>query len=166
MSISWLEQTPHVQEIVMNRFWSKVDKTDTCWLWNGATEKGGYGILHTRKAYGTGYVKVHRLSYEVHFGNIPKGLWVLHSCDNPPCVNPNHLSLGTHKDNMRQMSNRSRSVRGSASNFAKLDTGTVLEIRHRYSQGGILQKELAAEFGVSISCISNIVTNDTWGYLV
>jgi len=85
---------------VEDRFWSKVQKTENCWLWMGARTKLGYGQRGGRK---TGRRYTHRLSWEMRFGPIPEGLCVLHHCDNPPCVNPDHLFLGTKKDNTQDM---------------------------------------------------------------
>lgn len=87
------------------RFWEKVVKGPGCWSWTSSTsEKGGYGFLSDRgeKVY------AHRLSWELHRGPIPVGLWVLHSCDNPPCCNPEHLFLGTRTDNMQDAARKGR----------------------------------------------------------
>src|SRR5439155_563058 len=92
------------------RFWSKVDKTSTCWLWKGAKDSSGYGWV------GNGQHKTittHRLIWELTFGSIPKGLWVLHTCDVRNCVNPAHLWLGTNTDNQRDASRKGR-LRGRA----------------------------------------------------
>ena len=83
---------------VEERFWEKVQKTDGCWLWTGATIAAGYGELavgQPRKP-----LRAHRLSWEMHHGPIPEGLLVLHHCDVRNCVRPEHLFLGTHQDNM------------------------------------------------------------------
>jgi len=86
------------------RFWPKVNKTQECWLWIGYRDARGYGrIMRQGKVCGT-----HRVSWEIHNGQIPEGMGVLHSCDNPPCVNPQHLFIGTQKDNMRDCTRKGR----------------------------------------------------------
>lgn len=93
-----------------------VDKSDPggCWIWTSRRDRKGYGRIGKSQGSrdSTRMVFAHRWSYEIHKGEIPDGLFVLHSCDNPPCVNPDHLRVGTHQDNMRDMMDRGRSWRG------------------------------------------------------
>jgi hypothetical protein len=95
-----------------DRFWEKVDKSGDCWLWTGARDQHGYGSLSVahegRERRRSVPVKASRVSWQIHNGPIPAGMWVLHRCDNPPCVRPDHLFLGTQLDNMRDASAKGR----------------------------------------------------------
>lgn len=91
---------------VEDRFWSKVVKSDKCWKWTGAKSQG-YGYLNAGGKE-DGLIRAPRLSYQIHFGDIPDGLIVRHRCDNPECTNPEHLVLGTHADNSRDIVKRRR----------------------------------------------------------
>lgn len=99
------------------RFWNRVDKNGPtvrvelgpCWVWMGGTDIGGYGAIK-----GTKRTSTHRVSWELHYGLIPDGLCVLHHCDNPPCVRPEHLFLGTRKDNAHDMIAKGRNYHGRA----------------------------------------------------
>jgi hypothetical protein len=93
------------------RFWAKVKKTDGCWQWTGAATPDGYGFL-ARAINGERHpLRAHRFSWELHRGPVPEGLWVLHRCDNPRCVNPDHLFLGDRTANMRDCAAKGR-IRG------------------------------------------------------
>lgn len=86
------------------RFWSKVDRTGDCWTWTGTRKEGGYGQFH----YGGKTTKAHRVAWILTSGAIPDGMCVLHHCDNPPCVRPEHLFLGTLSDNMQDCAAKGR----------------------------------------------------------
>ncbi len=86
-------------ETIVKRFWRKVNKTQSCWLWIGSRNQKGYGLIGPGSA--GSMIGAHRLSWALHHGSIPDGLWVLHHCDNPPCVRPEHLWLGSNHDNVR-----------------------------------------------------------------
>jgi hypothetical protein len=86
------------------RFWKYVEKGDGCWTWNGSIGSAGYGQIY----YNGKVSKAHRVSYEINKGPIPDGLWVLHECDNPACVNPDHLHVGTAQDNSDEKIKRGR----------------------------------------------------------
>jgi hypothetical protein len=87
------------------RFWNKVEKTDSCWLWRGAITTTGYGVFQKGRK-GELLYRVHRFSFELHFGEIEQGKLVLHKCDTKTCVNPDHLELGDHKKNLSDAWNR------------------------------------------------------------
>jgi len=129
-------------------------KPSGCWEWKGATGPRGYGKLSYRGAT----VPAHRLSYEAYVGPIPEGAYILHGCDNPPCMNPAHLQPGDHTENMEQMTDRNRSTTGETDGMAKLTDAQVAEIRERYAAGGISTRALGLEFGVSqqhVSALTN-----------
>jgi hypothetical protein len=139
----------------MERFWSKVDKTDGCWLWTAYRNGHGYGKVSIN---GTPR-RAHRVAWELTHGEIPEGMDVLHSCDNPPCVNPAHLHLGTHTTNMREMFARKRRVKN---NPWKVTADQVREIRARYAAGGTSYRKLAVDYGVHAVHIGHIVRRVVW----
>jgi hypothetical protein len=157
------------KEQVIDSFWSKVEKTDSCWLWQGGKTDKGYGQFHTTKSevvYNT--TLAHRFSYWLANGDFDKYLYVCHTCDNPSCVNPNHLFLGTNADNMNDMYSKGRgnveqkTVRGEEHGRAKLTWEQVREIRQKHSEGGISQRELGRQYGVDNKAIQAIIQNRTW----
>ncbi len=119
-----------------------------CWEWQGATLPKGYGKVYWKFDEGGTFHTAHRASYRVFNGEIPTGMFVCHSCDNRRCVNPDHLWLGTHTDNMADMEKKGRRLR-------KVDTATAATICARHSKGE-RQVDLAAEFGISQSLVSII----------
>ncbi len=152
-----------------DKFWEKVNKTDGCWLWTGSIEPGGYGMMMlTDKSIGLrSSVKVHKISWKLHFGDIPDGLCVCHRCDVPACVRPDHLWLGTHAQNMRDMKEKKRhpgcpQFKGEDNPASKLTVNGVRIIRSRYSSGDCTLQMLASEFGVSFQTISLVVNNKIW----
>ena len=145
-----------------DRFWARIDKNGPehptlghCWLWTGALSSG-YGSVSNGKRKS----KAHRVSWEIHFGLIPEGMFVCHHCDNPTCVNPTHLFLGTQGDNMADMyaKCRHRIVRCRV----KLTRDQVIDIRRLHASGSLSQSELASRFGVSATHISRIIMRRQW----
>ena len=144
------------------KFWLHVEKTEACWRWNGATDRAGYGQLgidgKTRRA--------HRVSWELHYGPIPGGQWVLHRCDTPPCVRPDHLFLGTSEDNSADMWAKGRGktahLPGEKHPSAALTNTQAAEIRDRYAAGGVTQTALAREYDVPMRVVHNVVHGRTY----
>lgn len=137
------------------RFWGKVEKTPTCWLWTASITGAGYGQIGLgRKGDGRG--DSHRISWMLHNGSIPNGQQVLHQCDNKRCVNPAHLYLGTRFDNIRDALERGQKATGSSCSFAKLKAEDVPKVRQLRKEGWTFSK-LAAEFNVSQSVVKRVV---------
>ncbi|MFO7180891.1 MAG: HNH endonuclease signature motif containing protein [Pseudomonadota bacterium] len=134
------------------RFWEKVEKTDTCWIWTGTKLQHGYGALDTRRHGKRIVIRAHRFAWELTYGPIPEGLHVLHECDNPSCVRPEHLHLGTHAQNMAEMAARGRAGREFRKPNTKLSYAQVLEIRASKAPGVALAKA----YGVSQQTICDI----------
>ena len=150
---------------LIDRFWSRVDKSGDCWVWTAATTNGGYGVIRDTGRNGK-IIRAHRLSWELHNGPIPAGIEVCHRCDNPPCVNPAHLFLGTHQDNVTDTVNKGRASgggpRGSLHHQAKLTEAQVVDIRARHTAGAASQRQLAREYGVDRRAIHQVVYRKTW----
>ena len=136
-----------------NRFWSRVVKGKKCWSWNGKKHSFGYGHFLDRGA--------HRFSYIIHFGSIPKGKSVLHKCDNPECVNPKHLKLGTPADNSSDMKKSGRSLVGEKNPNHKLTWIKVNEIRKIYPNI-MSSRKIGKMYGVTKKVIVDIVKNRIW----
>jgi hypothetical protein len=141
-----------------------------CWVWSGYKNRQGYGYLRV----GGIVERAHRISWIIHNGLITDGgVFVCHKCDNPSCVNPDHLWLGTPEDNVMDMISKGRNHKFKnephmcceGHRDSKLTNNQVLEIRALYSLGGITQRNLASIFGVSGPMICKIVNRRRWKYL-
>ena len=163
----------------IKRFWSKVDKTSNpngCWEWTASITRGygRFSLTHSKP------IQAHRYSWIIHFGNIPDNLCVLHKCDNQLCVNPDHLFLGTHKDNTQDMIKKQRHQFGNNHYYKRIPNkilkgcqiGTsiftneqILEIRQKYIPYKYSAPMLAKEYRVHLRTITRILRHETWKHI-
>lgn len=146
---------------LFERFWEKVKKTDTCWLWTGAKTKRGYGKITEGGDKGKTLL-AHRIAWEIGNGKIPTRLEVCHKCDNPTCVRISHLFLGTHQENENDKVSKKRHTFGEKHNLAKLTLKQVEQIRKEYAKGNMTQYELAEKYGVHQPEIHRIISEKRW----
>ena len=159
------------------RFFEKVRKLNLdsggCWIWIGLKNKKGYGRFSVSRSIGM--LLAHRLSWEIHRGSIPSGMCILHRCDVPACVNPEHLFLGTRQDNNQDMIKKGRArfvawmfikpehrVRGENAKSAKLTEAEVVLIRTEYAKGDTSFVKLGKKYGVGKTQIESIVKRRKW----
>lgn len=154
----------------MKRFWDKVNKTEGCWLWTAWTNNKGYGALSWKHPWG-GYQNklAHRISWELANGEIPPGMCILHKCDTPSCVRPDHLFLGTKKDNSQDMLRKGRhyhhEVRGEEHPGSKITAAQVKYARLLYFAERRSAPEIAEFFGLSKHIIADIMRGKTWTHI-
>mgnify|MGYP003393043955 CR=1 FL=1 len=145
-------------------FWPKVKITNGCWEWQAARRQG-YGALVHRQGKKQIHWPAHRLSWVLLYGPIPKGMFVCHRCDNRGCVNPEHLFIGTAKDNSQDMARKQRSTIGERNAMSKLIEKQVLEIRSLRSKGWTYDK-LATKYKMTMSPIRDVCKGYTWKHLL
>lgn len=163
---------PRKPTALAERLAARLNKNATCWLWTGAVNRGGYGVLGVA-GRGSGNVLAHRAAYMTFVGPIPDGMCVCHRCDVRLCCNPDHLFLGTYADNNADMAAKGRAAsgpekrtpRGDRHYAAKVSSADVLVIRE-LRRTGTSGREIARRFGVSENVISGIVTGRTWKSVV
>lgn len=152
----WAIKTLNGMSDIEWRFWGKVDTSGDCWEWKAARSQTGYGL------FGIGTSKrrtAHRMAYEFAYNiTLDSTMHILHSCDNPACVNPLHLSVGTSLDNSRDKVAKGRQVGGKR----KLTFEDVRTIRARYAQGGITQVELARLYGITVNYVGDLLRTHRW----
>src|SRR6202035_1883893 len=148
-----------------HRFWNEVQKSDHCWTWTGPLTSKGYGKIAVKLHGVWSPILVHRLSYELEYGPIPHNLMVCHHCDNPCCVRPDHLFLGTNDDNIQDKLDKGRQTKGTTVPSSKVTEEQVTEIRKRYIAGGITKTALAHEYGLGKPAMGDILNRVTWKHL-
>lgn len=136
---------------IIERFLKKVT-VGGCWEWTAAKDKDGYGWF----GYKGRLLGAHRIAYILFIEEIPEGKCVLHKCDNPSCVNPEHLYVGTHKQNSRDRDVKNRTARGLKNGFGKYPFSLVTKIRKEYSEG-LTYNEIHTRHNVSMGWISQVV---------
>lgn len=150
---------------IEQRFWKFVNKTSSCWFWDGAKAGNGYGVTSKHIDNVKTQVYAHRISYEFANGPIPKTKFVLHKCDKPNCVNPKHLRVGTQKENMRDCSLKKRIAKGKDLPQTKLTEKNVRQIRSIYSKGKISMKKIGIMFSINPANVFYIVHKITWAHV-
>ena len=165
-----------VSTLDIQRFWARVDKSGGCWIYKGRSDPGAYGHFKINNKN----LLTHRLSWAIHRGSIPKGIFVCHDCpggDNKRCVNPDHLWLGTRQDNIADAIQKGQTatgdrngsrvhpeaiLRGGAHPRSKLTDELVVEMRRLHAGGGVTYKELGIKFGVCAPMAWEIVKRKNW----
>jgi hypothetical protein len=150
-----------IDDKILDRFWTKVDKTEDCWLWTRARVPRGYGVFSVTKKWRP---YVHRLSWQIHQGTIPATLNVLHTCDNRHCVNPVHLWLGTPEDHASWLKEHQGSTRALVGVHGERNANArlTLEQVHRIRTSAEPPTSLARAFGVQYQTIWKVRTGRTW----
>lgn len=147
------------------RFMAKtiIGKDGECWLWTGAKIPSGYGLIwiNSRRKY----INTHRVSYMLHRGFLPKHLCVCHTCDNPACVNPEHLFLGTSPENTADKMKKGRQSKGSKHGRSVLTEVDVLDIRRIYTGKYGELSALARQYGVSANSMMMIINRKHWRHI-
>jgi len=144
------------------RFMFYVVCTGTCWLWTGTKNRAGYGKLCFKN---NNAATAHRVSYLLFKGEIPAGMCVCHTCDNPACVKPDHLWLGTTQENTADMVKKNRSLRGEKSTMAKVTEADVIAIR-KLNSLNIAQNKISKMFNLTAGHINNIIKKRVWKHII
>jgi hypothetical protein len=153
----------NISKMSQERFFQKIKKTEACWIWTGRKNWKGYGeVKCNNKSY-----KSHRLSWIIHFGCIPEKMCILHKCDNPCCVNPNHLFLGTHQDNMIDMFQKGRGNRafGTRVTPSKLNEEKVRSLRNDF-YSGMKRDDILMKYSISKRAMYLVAKRITWKHVV
>ena len=173
-------RSPQEHPRILGNFWSKVRKAgeDECWIWTASKRNKGYGAFTYVWNGKSIQDRSHRFSYVLHVGPIPDGLMVLHECDNPPCVNPAHLFLGTNQDNIEDMLTKGRHVPGGTHcgennryrkgidhPFARLNPEIIRQIRDDHADNNLSCGSLACKYGIRTIHAWKIVNRRLWKHV-
>jgi len=152
---------PNSRKSLRERFEEKVELIpfSTCHWWNSTLSPSGYGQITVNYKS----ARAHRVAYEMYIGPIPKGMIIMHKCDNPACVNPDHLKTGTQQDNMDDMNSKGRRCSGENHPNSKLTKADALEIRRLGKTHG--QRELAKRFDINSSIVNDIINLKAWNHI-
>jgi hypothetical protein len=159
-----------------DRFWSKIDRANAggCWLWTAYRDKDGYGHFGVSRGGRARTYRAHQIAYVLAYGPDPRGLFVAHTCGNPPCVRPSHLALVQPALQRRDAGQRGREAirndlsvmpRGSRNPNAKLTEEVVAELRRRYAAGGVSFGSLGREYDISGYAVSQAIRAESWKHV-
>lgn len=146
----------------LSNFLKKIDKKELCWEWNASLTHDFYGRFRTSLKT----LLSHRVSYSIFKGEIPEGMCVCHKCDNPKCCNPDHLFLGTVKENSNDMISKGRSLAGSKNHKSKLTENDIKEIVLMRLETGLSYPKIAKIYNVTPSAIRFIFIGKNWKHLI
>lgn len=152
------------ERLPKERFEKYIDRSGDCHIWIGCKHSKGYGSFQLGYEHNNKKAYAHRFAYELYIGKIPKGLLILHKCDNPSCVNPAHLFTGTNADNSKDMVSKNRQAKGSKIASSKLKESIVIKIKSMLEKG-ITHKIIAEKFKVSRDTVTKINTGKTWKHI-
>jgi hypothetical protein len=150
---------PPAFQFYESKFWRKVNKTDECWLWTASVDHDGYGQFHAGKQ-----TRAHRFSFQLAYGWLPERGVIMHKCDTPRCVRPDHLVAGTHEDNVRDKiaKGRLRVPHGADHWSRRLSLEQIKAARSSWESGMFTQARLAEEYGVSAATINRAIRQLAW----
>ncbi len=168
-----------MKQYSIEKFNAQITKTETCWIWTGYKDAKGYGRISFRDGKRVIHIFAHRFSYSIIKGDIPKGMNICHKCDNPICVNPEHLFIGTTQDNVNDRVNKNRSAKGikngththpetrhigSTHKISKLKERDILVIKEM-AKAGLSHRRISKLFDISRPRISQIIKGIAWKHV-